>query len=81
MLCKTTIVIFFLGDKRWRTVIRRCASVSETGATNVCNWGVDENNVFWEQCYCTSDNCNGASSLISFGILSLASFVINTMIL
>ncbi len=48
------------GDGRWRQVIRRCASVSETGVTGVCNWGVYENGVYWEECYCSEDSCNGA---------------------
>ena len=43
-------------------VIRRCASVSDTGVTGVCNWGVLENGVYWEECYCSSDGCNGAST-------------------
>ncbi|XP_066969409.1 UPAR/Ly6 domain-containing protein crok-like [Macrobrachium rosenbergii] len=54
----------FIWDQRWRTVIRRCASVTETGVTNVCNWGVDPNGVYWEECYCTSDGCNGASGIL-----------------
>ncbi|XP_026495556.1 uncharacterized protein LOC113400261 [Vanessa tameamea] len=53
----------FIWDGRWRQVIRRCASVSETGVTGVCNWGVYENGVYWEECYCSSDECNGASSI------------------
>ena len=39
-------------------MIRRCASVSETGVTNVCNWGVDEAGIYYEECYCTSEGCN-----------------------
>merc|ERR1712107_893021 len=30
----------FIWDGRWRQVFRRCASVSDTGVTGVCNWGV-----------------------------------------
>lgn len=56
------MVICILGDGRWRQVIRRCASVAETGVTGVCNWGVYENGVYWEECYCSSDSCNGAIS-------------------
>ncbi|CAD6998752.1 uncharacterized protein LOC101456440 [Ceratitis capitata] len=52
----------FIWDGRWRQVIRRCASVSETGVTGVCNWGVYENGVYWEECYCSNDSCNGAPS-------------------
>uniref|UniRef100_A0A182WFF6 Protein quiver n=1 Tax=Anopheles minimus TaxID=112268 RepID=A0A182WFF6_9DIPT len=51
----------FIWDGRWRQVIRQCASVSETGVTGVCNWGVYENGVYWEECYCVEDECNGAS--------------------
>ncbi|KAJ8983546.1 hypothetical protein NQ317_006591 [Molorchus minor] len=49
------------GDGRWRQVIRRCASVAETGVTGVCNWGVYENGIYWEECYCSEDECNGAN--------------------
>ena len=41
-------------------MIRRCAAVSDTGVTGVCNWGVLENGVYWEECYCSSDGCNRA---------------------
>ncbi|ALC42854.1 CG6583 [Drosophila busckii] len=51
----------FIWDGRWRQVIRRCASVSDTGVTGVCNWGVYENGVYWEECYCSSDACNAGS--------------------
>ncbi|XP_061388230.1 uncharacterized protein LOC133323306 [Musca vetustissima] len=53
----------FIWDGRWRQVIRRCASVADTGVTGVCNWGVYENGVYWEECYCSSDSCNGSESL------------------
>lgn len=56
-------IYFYVGDGRWRQVIRRCASVSETGVTGVCNWGVYENGVYWEECYCSNDSCNGSSSI------------------
>ncbi|XP_063602378.1 uncharacterized protein LOC134778479 [Penaeus indicus] len=63
----------FIWDGRWRTVIRRCSSVTETGVTNVCNWGVDLNGVYWEECYCTSDGCNGSSTLtVSFSLVAAA---------
>jgi hypothetical protein len=52
-----------LGDGRWRQVIRRCASVADTGVTGVCNWGVKENGVYWEECYCAQDGCNGSSHI------------------
>lgn len=62
--------MFYLGDGRWRQVIRRCASVADTGVTGVCNWGVYENGVYWEECYCSEDACNSAvSSKISIPIL------------
>lgn len=66
----------FIWDGRWRQVIRRCASVSETGVTGVCNWGVYENGVYWEECYCSEDSCNGSlqSSRVSLPLL-LASTV------
>jgi len=53
----------FIWDGRWRMVIRRCASVSDTGVTGVCNWGVLENGVYWEECYCSHDGCNGSSTI------------------
>ncbi|XP_053676387.1 uncharacterized protein LOC128726597 [Anopheles nili] len=53
----------FIWDGRWRQVIRQCASVSETGVTGVCNWGVYENGVYWEECYCVEDECNSAPKL------------------
>merc|ERR1712037_731912 len=53
----------FIWDGRWRQVFRRCASVSDTGVTGVCNWGVLENGVYWEECYCSQDSCNTASYL------------------
>ncbi|XP_057365616.1 uncharacterized protein LOC130686491 [Daphnia carinata] len=53
----------FVWDGRWRQVIRRCASVADTGVTGVCNWGVKENGVYWEECYCAQDGCNGGSQI------------------
>ena len=44
-------------------MFRRCASVSDTGVTGVCNWGVLENGVYWEECYCSEDSCNTAAGL------------------
>ncbi len=38
-------ISLLLGDGRWRQVIRRCASVSDTGVTGVCNWGVQVSSV------------------------------------
>ncbi|CAG0891171.1 unnamed protein product [Darwinula stevensoni] len=65
----------FIWDGRWRQVIRRCGSVSETGVTGVCNWGIDENSVYWEECYCSTDGCNVASSYHLSGALALASLL------
>jgi len=53
----------FIWDGRWRQVIRRCASISDTGVTGVCNWGVLQNGVYWEECYCSHDGCNSAPIL------------------
>ncbi|XP_016964624.1 uncharacterized protein LOC108034276 [Drosophila biarmipes] len=61
----------FIWDGRWRQVIRRCASVSDTGITGACNWGVYENGVYWEECYCSSDSCNGSSLIQMHGSLQL----------
>uniref|UniRef100_A0A336LVK1 CSON005785 protein n=1 Tax=Culicoides sonorensis TaxID=179676 RepID=A0A336LVK1_CULSO len=62
----------FIWDGRWRQVIRRCASVADTGVTGVCNWGVYENGVYWEECYCAEDSCNKGTAQIVFGPLVLA---------
>lgn len=63
----------FVWDGRWRQVIRRCASVAETGVTGVCNWGVYENGIYWEECYCSEDECNNAniSTLSKFLTITL----------
>ncbi|XP_054268506.1 uncharacterized protein LOC128990232 [Macrosteles quadrilineatus] len=61
----------FIWDGRWRQVIRRCASVADTGVTGVCNWGVYENGIYWEECYCAEDGCNG-STTVSGNIASIA---------
>ncbi|XP_012278834.1 uncharacterized protein LOC105698825 [Orussus abietinus] len=66
----------FIWDGRWRQVIRRCASVASTGVTNVCNWGVYENGVYWEECYCSEDSCNGVSQLQSSMVLCLPVLII-----
>ncbi|CAD1478402.1 unnamed protein product, partial [Heterotrigona itama] len=68
------------GDGRWRQVIRRCSSVASTGVTGVCNWGVYENGVYWEECSCSENNCNTASSLSSFPIIMLLSLAISITI-
>lgn len=70
----------FKGDGRWRQVIRRCASVASTGVTGVCNWGVYENGVYWEECSCAGDSCNTStikSYSIGLTILTLLLVTIN----
>lgn len=52
----------FIWDGRWRSVIRRCAQVSERGISWSCDWGYYENGVYWEECYCAEDNCNHATT-------------------
>ncbi|CAH1098469.1 unnamed protein product [Psylliodes chrysocephalus] len=64
----------FIWDGRWRQVIRRCASVADTGVTGVCNWGVYENGIYWEECYCSEDECNNAS-IKSLSTILIVSFV------
>ncbi|XKL61267.1 hypothetical protein PGB90_008324 [Kerria lacca] len=53
----------FIWDGRWREVRRECASVAESGVTGVCNFGVLQNGVYWEKCYCSTDGCNSAVKL------------------
>lgn len=55
----------FIWDGRWRTVIRRCAQVSERGIAYGCDWGYNENGVYWEECYCAEDGCNSSMSVLS----------------
>ena len=74
----------FIWDGRWRQVFRRCASVSDTGVTGVCNWGVLENGVYWEECYCSQDECNAAVSLQSAALallLACSAVIINSNLL
>lgn len=46
--------------------------------TGVCNWGVYENGVYWEECYCSQDACNSSnrvhliSSFKIFAFISIA---------
>ncbi|KAG7312313.1 hypothetical protein JYU34_001793 [Plutella xylostella] len=63
----------FIWDGRWRQVIRRCASVADTGVTGVCNWGVYDNGVYWEECYCSSDECNHSAFIQASAPLMLVS--------
>jgi len=66
-------IIFFFwisGDGRWRNVIRRCGSVSDTGVTGVCNWGVEWNGVYWEECYCSEDNCNSSTNITPLSVIT-----------
>ncbi|KAK9885374.1 hypothetical protein WA026_010871 [Henosepilachna vigintioctopunctata] len=63
----------YIWDGRWRQVIRRCASVADTGVTGVCNWGVYENGIYWEECYCVEDKCNSSvTNNLSFGSIVTA---------
>merc|ERR1712117_328187 len=62
----------FIWDGRWRQVFRRCATISETGVTGVCNWGVLENGVYWEECYCSQDSCNTAHTVTSSMLIPAA---------
>ncbi|XP_013180209.1 PREDICTED: uncharacterized protein LOC106126857 [Papilio xuthus] len=75
----------FIWDGRWRQVIRRCASVAETGVTGVCNWGVYPNGVYWEECYCSADECNSATnmktSLIAMSSLLSVVFYVSGMLI
>lgn len=57
----------FIWDGRWRTVVRRCAQISERGISWGCDWGFDENGVYWEECYCAEDGCNGSNRLFNLG--------------
>ncbi|XP_043578297.1 uncharacterized protein LOC122565882 [Bombus pyrosoma] len=70
----------FIWDGRWRQVIRRCSSVASTGVTGVCNWGVYENGVYWEECSCSENSCNTASTLSSFPIIILLNLAISIII-
>jgi len=69
----------FIWDGRWRQVIRRCGFVSDTGVTNVCNWGIDENSVYWEECYCPGDECNSSVNLSLSSLLLAFSFLLVTL--
>lgn len=73
--------IFISGDGRWRQVIRRCASVADTGVTGVCNWGVYENGVYWEECYCSADECNSSTVLkrISTSLLAIITLTLRIL--
>ncbi|XP_035229888.1 uncharacterized protein LOC118201837 [Stegodyphus dumicola] len=53
----------FIWDGRWRTVVRRCAQISERGINWGCDWGYKENGVYWEECYCAEDGCNRSENL------------------
>ncbi|KAL1375142.1 hypothetical protein pipiens_017672 [Culex pipiens pipiens] len=61
----------FIWDGRWRQVIRKCGSVAKTAVTGVCSWGVYENGVYWEECYCGENGCNSAPQSVSIATSSL----------
>lgn len=44
--------------------------MSDTGVTGVCNWGVYENGDYWEECYCSEDECN-SSNLASLSLSTI----------
>ncbi|KAG8198654.1 hypothetical protein JTE90_015486 [Oedothorax gibbosus] len=71
----------FIWDGRWRTVVRRCAQISERGINWGCDWGYKENGVYWEECYCAEDGCNSGTmlktSLIGVFALFLTMYFIN----
>ncbi|EFA07943.2 hypothetical protein TcasGA2_TC005524 [Tribolium castaneum] len=69
----------FIWDGRWRQVVRRCASVADTGVTGVCNWGVYENGVYWEECYCSADECNGSNRITAVLTPAIATLLIFTL--
>ncbi|XP_076626538.1 UPAR/Ly6 domain-containing protein crok [Colletes latitarsis] len=68
----------FIWNGRWRQVIRRCSSVASTGVTGVCNWGVYDNGVYWEECSCSEDYCNEATTLSSFSMIVMLLIGITT---
>ena len=48
-----------------------------TNISGVCNWGVLENGVYWEECYCSEDSCNTAAGLqMSAVIITIVSALI-----
>lgn len=77
-LCQHMLTLFFFsGDGRWRQVIRRCASVAEYGNTEVCNWGVYKNGVYWEECYCSQDGCNSSNNIKPNALIFLLKAVVS----
>lgn len=56
--------------------MRRCASVAETGVTGVCNWGVDEDGIYWEECYCSEDRCNSSDKVIGSSLIVASTILI-----
>lgn len=71
---------FFTGDGRWRTVVRRCAQISERGINWGCDWGYKENGVYWEECYCAEDGCNGGMTTQISGFYVFLSFLVISLI-
>lgn len=48
--------------------------MADTGVTGVCNWGVYDNGVYWEECYCAEDECNGSPKVQISAALTLGLF-------
>ena len=57
-------------------MIRKCSSIATTGVTNVCNWGIDDNGDYWQECSCSEDGCNGATIANKFSILFLSLIIL-----
>lgn len=42
----------------------------------MCNWGVYENGDYWEECYCSEDECNSSNFLSLSTSTIFAAFII-----
>lgn len=46
-----------------------------------CDWGYKENGVYWEECYCAEDACNGALPMkVHFPAFAAISFIFTLFI-
>lgn len=45
----------------YSNVLKNIISSLLTGVSWSCDWGYNENGVYFEECYCAEDNCNGAT--------------------